>query len=197
MRLRVPPLRERPDDIPLLVEHFRSLAKPGDAAPPFSEETLRNFVAHPWPGNVRELRNVVERLTVLDDVPFSTPAAPESADGDGGDARRHPRAVQGREERPHRSLRAPLPDRHAGGDRRQHLRGRAPRRHRPRVPTAPDGTLRPAQAAGVVTPHVRHWITPFAVGSRAVRAYAPRRNGIGGDMVIGGRRRVSMGRWRR
>jgi len=84
MRLRVPPLRERPDDIPVLVEHFRTLAKPGDAAPPFSEETLRSFVAHPWPGNVRELRNAVERLTVLDDVPFATHGAPDSADG--GDA---------------------------------------------------------------------------------------------------------------
>ena len=80
MRLRVPPLRERPEDIPVLVEHFRSLAKPGDAAPPFSEETLRSFVAHPWPGNVRELRNAVERLAVLNDVPFATPTPPESAD---------------------------------------------------------------------------------------------------------------------
>jgi two-component system, NtrC family, response regulator GlrR len=85
MRLRVPPLRERPDDIPVLVEHFRTLAKPGDAAPPFSEETLRSFVAHPWPGNVRELRNAVERLTVLNDVPFAPHgAAPDTADG--GDA---------------------------------------------------------------------------------------------------------------
>jgi two-component system, NtrC family, response regulator GlrR len=84
MRLRVPPLRERPDDIPVLVEHFRSLAKPGDAAPPFSDDTMRSFVAHPWPGNVRELRNAVERLTVLDDVPFAASAAPEAADADGG-----------------------------------------------------------------------------------------------------------------
>ena len=84
MRLRVPPLRERPDDIPVLVEHFRTLAKPGDAAPPFSEETLRSFVAHPWPGNVRELRNAVERLTVLDDLPFARPGAPDTADS--GDA---------------------------------------------------------------------------------------------------------------
>ncbi|HMF43807.1 MAG TPA: sigma 54-interacting transcriptional regulator [Polyangia bacterium] len=83
VRLRVPPLRERPDDIPVLVEHFRSLAKPGDAAPPFSEETMRSFVAHPWPGNVRELRNAVERLAVLNDVPFATPSAPESAGGEG------------------------------------------------------------------------------------------------------------------
>jgi DNA-binding NtrC family response regulator len=83
VRLRVPPLRERPEDIPVLVEHFRSLAKPGDAAPPFSEETMRNFVAHPWPGNVRELRNAVERLAVLSDVPFTTPSAPGSAGGAG------------------------------------------------------------------------------------------------------------------
>ena len=83
MRLRVPPLRERPDDIPVLVEHFRSLAKPSDAAAPFSDETMRNFVAHPWPGNVRELRNAVERLTVLDDVPFVSSAAPDGGDGAG------------------------------------------------------------------------------------------------------------------
>jgi DNA-binding NtrC family response regulator len=41
---------------------------------------LRSFVAHPWPGNVRELRNAVERLAVLDDVPFATPTQPDSAD---------------------------------------------------------------------------------------------------------------------
>ena len=67
----------------MLVEHFRSLAKPSDAAAPFSEETMRNFVAHPWPGNVRELRNAVERLTVLDDVPFVSSAAPDGGDGAG------------------------------------------------------------------------------------------------------------------
>ena len=82
MRLRVPPLRERPDDIPLLVEHFLArCAKPGDAARADLGETLRSFVAHPWPGNVRELRNAVERLAVIDDIPFATPAAPEPAEG--------------------------------------------------------------------------------------------------------------------
>ena len=81
VRLRVPPLRERPDDIPLLVEHFARWRSRGDAAPPFSDETLRSFVAHRWPGNVRELRNAVERLTVIDDVPFTAHAAPEPAEG--------------------------------------------------------------------------------------------------------------------
>ncbi len=84
MRLRVPPLRERPEDIPVLVEHFRRLAlKRGEAAPAaagsdISEEALRCFVAHPWPGNVRELRNAVERMVVLRELP-STPTAAASA----------------------------------------------------------------------------------------------------------------------
>jgi DNA-binding NtrC family response regulator len=42
---------------------------------------MRSFVAHPWPGNVRELRNAVERLAVLDDIPFASPTPPEPADG--------------------------------------------------------------------------------------------------------------------
>ena len=76
VRLQVPPLRERPEDIPVLAEHFRQLAKPGTAGAPLSEEALANFMAHPWPGNVRELRNAVERLTVMDEMPFATQAPP-------------------------------------------------------------------------------------------------------------------------
>jgi two-component system, NtrC family, response regulator GlrR len=71
VRLQVPPLRERPEDIPVLAEHFRQLAKPGVVAAPLSDEALANFMAHPWPGNVRELRNAVERLTVMDEMPFA------------------------------------------------------------------------------------------------------------------------------
>jgi two-component system, NtrC family, response regulator GlrR len=74
VRLQVPPLRERPEDIPVLAEHFRQIAKPGVASAPLSEEALATFMAHPWPGNVRELRNAVERLTVMDEMPFSTPS---------------------------------------------------------------------------------------------------------------------------
>jgi two-component system nitrogen regulation response regulator NtrX len=63
----VPPLRERKEDIPLLVEHFlESLAaeygkKPKKIAP----EALKMLEAHDWPGNIRELRNVIERLVIM------------------------------------------------------------------------------------------------------------------------------------
>jgi two-component system, NtrC family, response regulator AtoC len=67
--LRVPPLRERKDDIVQLAEHFlRSLAaKYGRPAPTrFSPEARRLLTAYAWPGNVRELRNVIERIVVLE-----------------------------------------------------------------------------------------------------------------------------------
>ncbi|HEY3451832.1 MAG TPA: sigma 54-interacting transcriptional regulator [Myxococcales bacterium] len=73
VRLRVPPLRERPEDVPVLVEHFRKLAKPGQEPPPITQEAMASFCAHSWPGNVRELRNAVERMVVLQELPV--PAA--------------------------------------------------------------------------------------------------------------------------
>ena len=64
--LRVPPLRERPEDIPLLAEHLlRSLRRPGTPPRSFSKEALNRLISYPWPGNVRELRNVVERLILV------------------------------------------------------------------------------------------------------------------------------------
>ena len=62
--LKVPPLRERPEDIPLLIEHFAALPSLGRRVR-FSEEALRALGAYPWPGNVRELQNVVYRLLLL------------------------------------------------------------------------------------------------------------------------------------
>jgi DNA-binding NtrC family response regulator len=63
--VEVPPLRQRPSDIPLLIEHFaRSLARSGRALR-FSEAAVERLVSYPWPGNVRELRNLIERLTIL------------------------------------------------------------------------------------------------------------------------------------
>jgi DNA-binding NtrC family response regulator len=62
VRVVVPPLRERPEDIPPLVEHFsRSLGRPR----PFAPEALAALAAHDWPGNVRELRFAVERALLL------------------------------------------------------------------------------------------------------------------------------------
>jgi DNA-binding NtrC family response regulator len=63
--LRVPPLRERMDDLPLLAEHFlQRFARP-DGPKRFSPGALKRLLAHAWPGNVRELRNVVERAALL------------------------------------------------------------------------------------------------------------------------------------
>jgi two-component system nitrogen regulation response regulator NtrX len=65
--LRVPPLRERPTDIPILARHFlaefaRHYGRPMPALEPPAVEAMK---AYAWPGNVRELRNVVERLTIM------------------------------------------------------------------------------------------------------------------------------------
>ncbi len=63
----VPPLRERRDDIPLLIQHFvRGLARASRvAAKEFSQATVERLEALAWPGNVRELRNTIERLLIL------------------------------------------------------------------------------------------------------------------------------------
>ena len=60
LQIRVPPLRERPDDIALLARSFAAevAARLGRPAPELDEETLARLRAYPWPGNVRELRSV-------------------------------------------------------------------------------------------------------------------------------------------
>jgi DNA-binding NtrC family response regulator len=64
-RVRVPPLRERPEDVPLLVSHFETRARGG---PPLSDDTVEMLTRHDWPGNVRELRSVLERLAAFPDL---------------------------------------------------------------------------------------------------------------------------------
>jgi DNA-binding NtrC family response regulator len=61
--IHIPPLRERKDDIPLLLKHFA--AKHGVGAAAFSSEAVEALAAYPWPGNVRELENTVERILLL------------------------------------------------------------------------------------------------------------------------------------
>jgi formate hydrogenlyase transcriptional activator len=65
--ITLPPLREHPDDIPLLVWHFiaRKQAQFGRSVKRVPERLMRSFVAHAWPGNVRELENVVERALIM------------------------------------------------------------------------------------------------------------------------------------
>ena len=65
--IRVPSLRERPEDIPLLVESFiiKFAAQNGSKVKGISTEAMAILMAHPWPGNVRELENVIERAMVL------------------------------------------------------------------------------------------------------------------------------------
>jgi len=65
--LQVPPLRERPEDVPLLVRHFldRFAERFGVAPVVSAEPLLARCLGRPWPGNVRELENTIERLVAL------------------------------------------------------------------------------------------------------------------------------------
>ncbi len=63
--LHVPPLREHPEDIPLLAEHFIKVLAPGRTVK-IKEEVLEAFKAYHWPGNVRELENVIERMLIFE-----------------------------------------------------------------------------------------------------------------------------------
>ena len=69
--IHVPPLRERPDDIPLLVQHFvqqatQRMRKTIDTIP---SETVDALIRYRWPGNIRELENVIERAVILSPGP--------------------------------------------------------------------------------------------------------------------------------
>ena len=73
--IQVPALRERREDIPMLVTHFSEgmAAREGSIARAFSDAAMERLKALTWPGNVRELRNTVERLLILSDGSEITP----------------------------------------------------------------------------------------------------------------------------
>jgi DNA-binding NtrC family response regulator len=87
LSIQVPPLRGRPEDVPLLAQHFLQeiAAESGKPARALSAEALAALSAHDWPGNIRELRNAVERAVIwssgetiqMSDLApaFATPAA--------------------------------------------------------------------------------------------------------------------------
>ena len=94
VRLEVPALRERREDIPLLVDHFFAHFRDGldKALVGIADEALERLVAYAWPGNVRELENVIERAVILapgerlelSDLPENL-VRPASGSGDGRD----------------------------------------------------------------------------------------------------------------
>src|SRR3954464_10916486 len=65
IKIDVPPLRDRPEDIPLLVTHFlNKYARPNEPAKKMAPESMERLLAYRWPGNVRELENAIERASV-------------------------------------------------------------------------------------------------------------------------------------
>jgi two-component system response regulator AtoC len=93
VHLHLPPLRERREDIPALVEHFAALHARGGARPVVTEEALARLGAYDWPGNVRQLENVVARALALNvtgvlgpaDFPAPIGDAPKKLAGLAGD----------------------------------------------------------------------------------------------------------------
>jgi len=74
IRIHIPPLRERKEDLPLLCEHLiKKLGGGGDVTLPDSE--IAALVAYDWPGNVRELKNIIERTLILRKGPAIKPSA--------------------------------------------------------------------------------------------------------------------------
>jgi DNA-binding NtrC family response regulator len=73
IEIHMPPLRERREDIPLLVEHFLQAGTYGARERlQITREALDHLTGYPWPGNIRELRNCIERLSVLADTQVLT-----------------------------------------------------------------------------------------------------------------------------
>ena len=67
IRLKIPPLRQRPEDVPLLIEHFldKVASETGTAKKTLKPEARESLLQHPWPGNVRELENAVKRACLM------------------------------------------------------------------------------------------------------------------------------------
>jgi DNA-binding NtrC family response regulator len=75
IRMELPSLRDRPEDIPLLADHFAAkYARPGQPSKPITAEAIGALLQHSWPGNVRELENAIERATLTARGARITPA---------------------------------------------------------------------------------------------------------------------------
>ena len=74
----LPPLRERKEDIPLLIDHFMNIYQYKAKAPPITGKVLETFLCYDWPGNVRELENTLHRYVTLKKLDFLSPSLRES-----------------------------------------------------------------------------------------------------------------------
>ena len=81
--IRVPPLRDRTEDIALLARHFIDMAAQENGLSPkrLSDQALSALRGHDWPGNIRELRNVIERMVILSDGDIDLEDVPEEVRG--------------------------------------------------------------------------------------------------------------------
>jgi transcriptional regulator with GAF, ATPase, and Fis domain len=93
LHVRVPPLRDRMDDLPMLIEHFLSMENPARSVDDISTHIWTMLKAHRWPGNVRELRNVAHRLCVTPERAFGTVLASSQAQPSSSPAPAEPRAT--------------------------------------------------------------------------------------------------------
>ena len=74
VKIDLPPLHERPEDIPLLAAHFaQQFSRPGTPPKAISPEAMELLLQHRWPGNIRELENAIERATVTSRDEFIRP----------------------------------------------------------------------------------------------------------------------------
>jgi len=87
--LQLPPLRERKEEIPILLKHFMTRMAERYARPqlPLSPQLLEACQAHPWPGNLRELNNFLKRYLILGDENLAVAELQPRYDGNGGGAR--------------------------------------------------------------------------------------------------------------
>jgi DNA-binding NtrC family response regulator len=145
--LEMPPLRERREDIPVLVEYFidRYARKAGKTIRRVNKRTLDRLQSYPWPGNVRELQNVIERSVIVGDTDeftvdeswLSTAPAVESPHALAGTLAGHEK----------RSSRTPCARAAAGcSGRRERRHGLALRARRSNRKSVPSGSTRTAFA---------------------------------------------------
>lgn len=87
MMIKLPPLREHREDIPLIVAHFLKEFDPSTAQRQLTPDSLKALLRYPWPGNVRELRNAIESaLAVADGEEITVSDLPANITGSATDA---------------------------------------------------------------------------------------------------------------